>query len=226
MTGGRVAARPGSGRRTRARGRAGGSGTPLDAAAPPGFLGPGSPRSQAEQRRCPRPEPSRSQTDAPGQRGGRVEPPLVSCRSRSSLRVLQGVAGARLPTHCDTLSHGGTVPGPRAPRAFCLPKRRAGSGSLLLSLPLILGGIARAARYLFRLERLPRAARGGSGAASPTTPRGRGPDPGPTPPAPGGAGRCSRGSPEGPRRAAGGTRLRLPVPPRDGPGVNVSFLTG
>lgn len=118
-------------------------------------------------------------------------------------------AAAHPLRHPEPRRHGARAPGAasfayqsaaRAPAPFAFP-------------PLNLGGIARAARYLFRLERLPRAARGGSGAASPTTRRGRGPDPGPTPPAPGGAGRCSRGSPEGPRRAAGGTRLRLPVPP-------------
>lgn len=132
-------------------------------------------------------------------------------------------AAAHPLRHPEPRRHGARAPGAAS---FLPTKAPRGLRLLLLSLPLILGGIARAARYLFRLERLPRAARGGSRAASPTTPRGRGPDPGPTPPAPGGAGRCSRGSPEGPRRAAGGTRLRLPVPPRDGPGVNVSFLTG
>lgn len=225
MTGGRVAARPGSGRRTRARGRAGGSGTPLDAAAPPGLLGPGSPRSQAEQRRCPRPEPSRSQTDAPGQRGGRVEPPLVSCRSRSSLRVLQGVAGARLPTHCDTLSHGGTVPGPRAPRA--LPtKAPRGLRLLLLSLPLIWEESPGRLAICSDLNGSPE--RHGEGAGPPAPPREGDGDQIPVPrrrlrealgDAPGAA-------PKAPGGQRGARASASPCPPRDGPGVNVSFLTG
>lgn len=69
-----------------------------------------------QHRSCPRPEPRRSQADGPWQRGGRVEPENVSCRSKSSLRVPQGVAGSRLPTHCDTGSHrrGASAPGARA----------------------------------------------------------------------------------------------------------------
>lgn len=125
---------------------------------PPPALGPGFARSQPAQLRR-RHEPGRSQPDAPRQRrspGGARRRFL--CPSRSSAADPAGCSpGWRLPTRCHTVGRDGAVPAAlRAPKRFCLPKRRASSRSFAFPPPNWEEG-PRAAPYLFRHEGLERA---------------------------------------------------------------------
>lgn len=120
-------------------------------------------------------------------------------------------AAAHPLRHPEPRRHGARAPGAAS---FLPTKAPRGLRLLLLSLPLILGGIARAARYLFRLERLPRAARGGSGAVSPTNAKGTGTR---SRSHAAGSGRCWAMLPGQPRRPQEGSGGHAPPPPRAPP---------